>query len=908
MTALFVLLLAVQNPAARLDFLLQHGGELRAQRRADLAVPFLREAAELAASSNDTRREAEAFAQLGAAYHSTHRLDDAFASFARAFELGQAAGDLASQIDALAGSASANVDRGNYDAAQKNFREVLDIGTRENDASIRIRGLNGLAAIADRRGRSAEGARWARIGIAELDAATRAGETITPQAYFSVPYNLAKALSESGDYAGASQYFERARGAAERMSLGAGLWHVLHETGEMYRAQGDVSTAVRYYQRALAEANRLESHDPEATTLRALGACAEARGDFGAALAQYRDALAIFERIDFASELPQTLTMLARMQFVTGDRDGARHSLERAAELAKKMAQPLGVLFEKLESGRERFASGDLAGAKADFASAVEISRRNDLAGFGAGALLGLADIARAAGDRAAALQGYSVAADAIDATRARIPSIEERSMYVSATHAIYEHWLDALVAARQFDRAFLVLERERSRNMLDAAVSQSVERNPRFLALNRLVSSMQIELSSPALTPQRRANLLARLDDAEQRLDLAETSVGPRPPVRRDLTSLRRALGENEAWVEYTTRPGSVIAFAVTRNGIDVVQHSARSLASRIEFFNDLLDSDQSGDAIRPADALSNDLLAGVLPKIPPAVHRLIIGVAGELAALPFDALTDPARPGHPMIARYEIAYAPSLTTLAELRERRSPAPPNDLLGIAPLGGQTMAAMTPLPWSGREIEDVAHRIRGRVEQLIGNAATKEAFERLDLRDYKVIDLATHALLDPEFPARSAIVFSDGWLQMREVDQLDLAGQLVVLSACQTAFGAVSSAEGMHSLARAFTYAGANAVVGTLWRVEDRSASKIVEHMYTSIGRGESVSSALRHAQLAAAGMRPYRNARDWAGWVATGDPELRPAIPRSVPLPPWVAAVVIGAAFFWGASALRRA
>ncbi|HEX9407792.1 MAG TPA: CHAT domain-containing protein, partial [Thermoanaerobaculia bacterium] len=526
-------------------------------------------------------------------------------------------------------------------------------------------------------------------------------------------------------------------------------------------------------------------------------------------------------------------------------------------------------------------------------------------------------------GDVATALQRYSDAADAIDATRARIPSIEERSMYVSATHAIYEHWLDALLQVKQFDRAFLVLERERSRNVLDVLLSQAIERPPQVVALNRLVSSLQVELTSSSLTSQRRRALLNRLDDAERRLDFLQTSIKAPPRLRRDLPSLRRTLRDDEAWIEYTTRPNGIIAFLLTGNRLSVVERPVTSLESRIEFFNDLLDSVHSDEAIRPGIALSHDLLGDIVPKIPGSVHRLVVGVAGELAALPFDALPDPTNPAQPILARYEIAYAPSLATLAELRQRRSPAPHRDLLGVAPLAGSTLAAaalpvyrsaaMAPLPWSRREVEEVAQLVHGRADELLGDEATEEAFKRLRLRDYKVIHLATHALLDPQFPSRSGIVFTrgstadDGWLQMREIYQLDLAGQLVVLSACQTAFGAVSSAEGMHSLARAFTYAGARAVVGTLWKVEDVTAAKIVEHMYSAIGRGESVSAALRSAQLNAAGSHPYRNARQWAGWVATGDPAARPEISRAMPISPWIAGLVILAALAWGASAFRR-
>src|SRR5439155_17158674 len=169
--------------------------------------------------------------------------------------------------------------------------------------------------------------------------------------------------------------------------------------------------------------------------------------------------------------------------------------------------------------------------AEQDFRVAVDVARSNGLDSFSATALLALADISRAEGKIDQALQLYGQAADAIDATRARIPSIEERSMYVSSTHRIYDHWLDALLKAGQAQRAFIVLERERSRNLLDALLSQVIERPPEVRALNSLISSLQVELTSGALTPIRRRTLLGRLDDAERKLDLLQTSV--KPPAR---------------------------------------------------------------------------------------------------------------------------------------------------------------------------------------------------------------------------------------------------------------------------------------------------------------------------------------------------------------------------------------
>ena len=925
MTPLLLLLLAVssQMPSARIDWLLKHAGELQSQRQrhADLAIPFLREAVDLAAASHDTPREMRALSQLGDAYRVIHRLDDALPLYKRAIETAHANGDAITEADALAGLGGVHVDRGEYDLALACYREILNIGTRDNNAALRVRALNNLAAINDRRGRGVEGARYARIALAELDTGLREGKTFPEAAFFSVPYNLAKALSEAGEYAQASVYFERARSAAERIGSLGGVWHVLFETGEMYRAQGDLSTAVRYYERALAESNRMESRDPEAITLRALGAAAEARGDFGAALVHYQEAMAIFEKAEFRSELPQTLTMLSRVQFITGKRAAARTSLDRAAALSATMGQSIGEVHRKFEAARQKFESGDLPAAETEFLSALDVARTNKLDSFSASALLGLADIARAQGKLEPALQRYSEAANAIDATRARIPSIEERSMYVSATHEIYEHWLDTLLKAGMHDRAFMVIERERSRNLLDALLSQAIERPPEVQVLNSRISTLQVQLTSGSLTPARRRRLLDQLDDAEQKLDLLQTSIKAPPRFHRDLPALRRTLREDEAWIEFTTRPNAVIAFLLTRKGFSVIEHAAGSLESRIDFFNDLLNSTHSEDAVRSGIALSNDLLGNVLPKLPVSVHRLIVGVAGELAALPFDALPDPQDSTKPILARYEVAYAPSLTTLAELRDRRLPSPRYDLLGVAPLAGGTLAAalpayrsatLAPLPWSRREVEEVAQLVRGRSDSLLGVAATEEAFKRLRLRDYKVIHLATHALLDPQNPSRSGIVFrrgsssDDGWLQMREIYQLDLAGQLVVLSACQTAFGTVSSAEGMQSLARAFTYAGARAVVGTLWKVEDTTAARIVENMYSAIARGNSVSAALRSAQLEAAGEQPYRTAREWAGWVATGDPASRPDITSPISTRRWALAFAVIIAAFIAGTAYR--
>jgi len=905
----------------RFDWLMEHAAVLRSQqqRHAELALPFIREAVQSAEAAHDERREAKARFEFGAALISTHDYDGARATLLRSLELSRRWGDFATENNALASLGLMYVEIGDYDEAVATYQRMLDLATSRGDAATRVRALNGLSATADRSGRGADGVRYGRMALQELDDGVRKGVKFAPAAFFSVPYNVGKGLSVGGEYLEASRYFDRARAAAEKQGMMSGVWHVMHETGDMYLMQGDLPAAERYFDRALDIAQKIESRDPEAMTRRALGSLAEWRGDLPAALSHYKTALEMFEKANYRSEIPSTLTALSRVQFLSGYKPDAAITIRRAETLAKLMKQPLALVRVKLESGNQKLNDGDADGATSEFGVALSLARSGGIRSLVASALLGLAQAARAEGKTDTALALFAQGADSIDAVRASIPSADQRSSFVTATHETYEQWIDTLLesahgadAERALEQAFFVLERERSRNLFDAlrsgrlarARGQSSAQRQAEQRLGEEVSLLQIQLGAPALPAARRQLLLQRLDDSEQKFAILDASNRSNPflPALQRVETMRKCLADDEAFIEYALRPGQITTFLVTRRAFRVFSRRVGDLEGRILLFTELLSGPHSEEAIRPGVALSATLLDDVLPFLDRGIHRIFVSVAGGLAALPFDALPDPTNRSQPILARYEIAYTTSLLALAEIRSHPGPRPPYDLLALAPLSDGMnrsgwpvqRAELRALPWSGEEVNRITRLMPGHVETMTGKTATERAFKEKPLRDYKVIHLATHALLDPQVPSRSAIVFArgstpdDGWLQPREISSLDLAGQLVVLSACESAAGTISSAEGMHSLARAFTYAGARTVVGTLWKVEDASAAAFVEDMYKSIATGQSVSGALREAQLRMAGDHPYRNSRHWAGWIAAGDPaaklELEPRRSRYWP------------------------
>jgi hypothetical protein len=550
------------------------------------------------------------------------------------------------------------------------------------------------------------------------------------------------------------------------------------------------------------------------------------------------------------------------------------------------------------------------------------------------------------------AIRDSLAAIDAIETFR----SLQETAGSLAAlftTWTLDYYWLSGRLLQggddRDRDLAFSVTERLRARTLLEVRERSRTPPDPQNAAVVerqavlRDIAATQRLLMDPRVATATRAMLIEQLEVLEGREQEAERrivqSMPRRSPLTADFASLdaaQAALAPDEAMLSFQVGiwntydgdfGGGSWLLVVTRDRRAVYAIPDRShLAPQVPVFAGLLERND-GAEVPAAVRLYRDVFSDAIEQLPPSIDRLILVPDGPLQHLPFEALRAEAH-AQPLAARYELETVPSATLWLAWRRRPAPPAPRHALALADpeltAGTHDVAetrlafaqhglTLGRLPHARRESRALSRHL-GAVEALLGPLASERAIKARRLRDYALVHLAAHAVAEERYPERSAVFLApgadseDGLLQAREIADLDLEGGVVVLSACQTASGAILSGEGVMSLARAFFEAGARTVIGTRWAVRDDEAAWLFEAFYRHLAEGVSVSEALARTKREAiqAGLRPAV----WAGVVLLGDGTVRP-FPNTAGHPSasraTLLAAVIAAAILLGGLSARR-
>jgi CHAT domain-containing protein len=110
-------------------------------------------------------------------------------------------------------------------------------------------------------------------------------------------------------------------------------------------------------------------------------------------------------------------------------------------------------------------------------------------------------------------------------------------------------------------------------------------------------------------------------------------------------------------------------------------------------------------------------------------------------------------------------------------------------------------------------------------------------------------------------------------LTAREIMQITLNANLVVLSACETANGNISSGEGVVGLSWAFFLAGSRTLVVSQWQVHSASTADLMVRFFAQRQRQDRNAQALRQAALKLMQQPRYQHPYYWASFITMGAP-----------------------------------
>jgi len=420
------------------------------------------------------------------------------------------------------------------------------------------------------------------------------------------------------------------------------------------------------------------------------------------------------------------------------------------------------------------------------------------------------------------------------------------------------------------FDEVLAASDRFRSWNLLDALVQDDVpQKDPGSERRLHLLNQMaQLQLQATGQSEHDRQDILEQIRLMEERL--AELSPGT--PIRSLLGrrqasthDLQSTLPPGTVLLEYLLGGGSSYVLAIRRDKVLVASlgMTGSKIFQDVMLFRALLrrqNAEAAGNrkAIDLAGARLYRSLLSPVEEMLKGADTLVVCPDLSLHELPFEALVMPD--GRYLAEQFQVATVPSLAFFLELRARERKtasgpplvvlADPVEMEGIIPV------SLPGLPFSRKEAHIAVRRAGAGSQAILGSEATESAARRALESGAQIVHFATHGFLDARSIGRSGILLTpdeemgdDGLLQAREVIDLKLSSDLIVLSGCSTG-GRYLGGEGLIGLPHALFQAGAPTVVMSLWEVRDGAAAVFMDRFYGRLSEGLNVGAALRAAKL----------------------------------------------------------
>jgi CHAT domain-containing protein len=712
--------------------------------------------------------------------------------------------------------------------------------------------------------------------------------------------NIAYVAQVQGQYRRALDLLHHAQDLKLAANLPLDAAHVSRDMIECYlqlnryREARDLAIQVIETYRGLGVTYR------EALTLLHLATAEAELHNFESAQAALDTAEPIFTSLGATTWIATTRLRRGQIALRQGDTAKTLREAGAAAACFEASGEQSNYATATLLYGRALFAIGQFDQAAHAGATTLRIARRCNIPSLRYAAHLLLGRVAEVPGDDQGAARRYAAAIATIERV--------QRGLSITLRPGFLEdkgEALRSLIALRlrngRAEQAFTTLERAKSLVLLgyltDRAQLRWAQHDPHSRALMSELDRLRDEHhwfyrlahERPADDDERHPGApdaqqaLAELASRERRMralteqlylrggDSATGGQASAPTIR----DVQRAVDEDTLLIEFYVDGAHVWAFTLDSHAIHAhrlpipIRELDRLLAQLQANLAFALSADPHTPIARSLVSLGRRILQQLHAALlaPLARHiggrrRLIVVPYGALHYLPFHLLHNGAEY---LIEQCEVIVLPA----AGLATRRGPTRIGGALALAhSWDGQ-------LPQTHAEARIVQRLLGGQA--YYDNAATRITLQRPPVQ---VLHIASHGEHRLDQPDLSYIHLADGQLYTDDLLQHDMSYELVTLSACETGRANVTAGDELIGLGRGFLYAGAGALISSLWRVTDNTTVDLMRHLYQALQAGAPKATALRDAQRAVLADSPDLHPAFWGAFQLIGDPS-----PLSTPI-----------------------
>ncbi len=708
-------------------------------------------------------------------------------------------------------------------------------------------------------------------------------------------YNIAYLYYLRGEYMRAIELYQAARAHCEK--LGDPYHQALCDLdqSEMYLELNLAEEGAELAQHALTSFSKLGMRYEQAKAVANLAIAASHQGKVRRALDFFGQAKELFTR-EQNHIWPALIDLYQAMVLQReGRRAEARRLCESALAFFSQTSLAGKAALSALLLARLQLEGGEHQAALETCRMALDRLERAEIPALSYQGWFLLGQIEEALGDRELAYEAYQQAHSRLENLRSHLQGEEIKIAFLKDKLAVYENlvWmcLARRAGAEPQREAFTYIEQAKSRGLADLIAFRAQSLPARADADSRLIGQVhdlreelnwcyhQIDLEEM----QGRQRSTRRVENLRRRARICETQLLKTVAQLRTtdqefavmqhggsvaLDLIRSMIPADALFVEYYQARDMLFACLVNRKRLEIVPlaevSQVRSLLRLLQFqlSKFRLGPDHVRTFSEALRAATEDHLHDLYDALVRPIRRrldarhLIVVPHDFLHYLPFHALFD----GKRFLAdEFSISYAPSASVYYLCCAKPGKWEDQSLILGVP------DALTP------HIVDEVHGVAATLpnpQLYLGEDATEERLNQ-DGPASRFVHIATHGLFRQDNPMFSSIRLGKSQLSLFDLYHLRLSSELVTLSGCGTGLNVVVGGDELLGLVRGLLYAGAQAVLVTLWDVNDRSTAEFMKVFYQQLRAGQDKAAAAQHAmrEVRETNPHPYY----WAPFVLIG-------------------------------------